>query len=87
MGKLRNHGGDTAVGMAQWIGRKIRHHEPLSEVDDFKTTRQGGQLRVGVVKDEPLKVVYLLGSGQRYEITVREIAAEESVPQLVSVGV
>ena len=87
MGKLRIHDGDTAVGMAQWIGRKIRHHDPLSEVDDFKTTRQGGQLRVGVVKDEPLKVVYLLGGGQRYEITVREIAAEESVPQLVSVGV
>ena len=86
MGKLRNHSGDSAVGMAQWIGRKIRHHDPLSEVDDFKTTRQGGQLRVGVVKDEPLKVIYFLGGGQRYEITVREVEPDEPVKKLVAVG-
>ena len=85
MGKLRNHSGDTAVGMAQWIGRKIRHHDPLSEVDDFKLMR-GAKLRVGIVADQPLQVVYLLGNGQRYEITVREVEPEEEVKKLVAVG-
>ena len=86
MGKLRIHDGDTAVGMAQWIGRKVRHHDPLSEVDDFKTTRQSGHLRVGVVKEEPLKVIYLIGGGQRYGITVREVEPDEPVKKLVAVG-
>ena len=85
MGKLRNHSGDTAVGMAQWIGRKIRHHDPLSEVDDHVIMR-GAKLRVGIVKDQPLQVVYLLWNGQRYEITVREVEPDEPVKKLVAVG-
>jgi hypothetical protein len=81
MGKLRNHGGDTLVGMAQWIGRKIRHHDPLSDVDNFNPVRHGqrGKLRVGIAIDDPMKVVYLLGNGERYAITVRKIDPEEEV--------
>ena len=86
MGKLRNHGGDTVIGMVQWIGRKIRHHDPLSDVDNFVMTRGASQLRVGVVQDDPLKIVYLLKDGRRYEISVREIEASEPVPKLVAVG-
>lgn len=87
MGKLRNHGGDTIIGMAQWLGRKIRHHDPLSEVDSWKPMRAGqNKLRVSVVKDDPSTIVYLLANGARYEIKVREMAADEPEQELVAVG-
>ena len=85
MGKLRNHGGDVGLGLVQFIGRKIRHHDPLAEIDDHVLMR-GAKLRVGVVKNEPLQIVYLLGNGQRYEITVREVEPDEEVKKLVPVG-
>ena len=87
MSKLRNHNGDTTVGMAQWIGRKIRHHDPVSEKDSFRTTRVGQKhMRVGVKKDNPHAVVYLTSDGQRFEITVRAMKPEEGEPLLVAVG-
>jgi len=59
MSKLRNHSGNTTVGMAQWIGRKIRHHDPVSGADDHIKTRAGGQMRVGINAADPLEVVYV----------------------------
>jgi hypothetical protein len=44
------------------------------------------QLRVSVVKDDPTTVIYLLADGSRYEIKVRQMAADEPQQELVAVG-
>lgn len=83
--KLRNGGGNHVHGMAQWIGRKIRHHDPMSEIDDFKAMR-GPRLRVGILKDDPSSVVYCMADGRRFLIEVSEVEVEEVELALVAVG-
>jgi len=89
MSKLRNHSGDVAVGLAQWTGRKIRHHNPAEEVVSLRTVKSGRSLsrKIGINATDPLQVIYLTEKGQRFAITVRELDAAEPTPAMVAVGI
>ena len=86
MSKLRHHNGDPLTGIVQWLGRKIRHHDPLSETVGAKVRGvYNSRKRVAIDVNKPTHVIYSLEDGRRYELTVREMDATEKV-ELVAVG-
>lgn len=46
MAKLRNHKTDIG-GFTQWLGRKCRNHNPLSEAEKRPNGRQSLRVRAG----------------------------------------
>lgn len=62
---------DPEAGIAQWIERKLRNHDPMKKHDKAKTP----------VSDEPRQkatgneVIYTLKDGRRFKITVEELPA------------
>lgn len=102
MGKVRKHIKNDCAGLAQWIGRKVRNHQPMSvreangEVVSTKSKfanpaiqRAGRRMPNGkahLVADDPTKVIYVTGAGRAFELSVREITVEEIPMQLVAVG-
>lgn len=70
-GKLR-HGSDPKAAFLQFIGRKLRNHDPMSLVDGTAAELRYGTMRVGV-DEENSRVIYRTKSGRTYEIQVTEI--------------
>ena len=103
MGKVRpRYEDDVAVGLAQWMGRKLKNHDPLSELGNagrggakhlhrkYRTVKDGapepGVVYCGIVKSLPTSVRYGLEDGRAFQITVREVEPEEAPVELVAVG-
>ena len=101
IGKIRGRYTDEVFGLAQWMGRKLRNHDPMSERDgspgEANKRKQGhryvqdgkvekGIVYCGVVAGSPNVIRYGLIDGRIFEITVREIMDEESTPKLIAVG-
>jgi hypothetical protein len=87
MGKIRERFKDDVEGLAQWVGRKLRNHNPMSQrVGRFSNERGRPRMQVGIIAMDRTKVVYELGDGRRFEMCVREIEADEETPKLVAVG-
>jgi len=84
MGKIRERFKDDVEGLAQWVGRKLRNHNPMSQ--RVGTTRLRPKMVVGIVAFDRTKVVYRLGDGRRFEMSVREVDADEELQKLVAVG-
>ena len=100
MGKIRQHlEKTTVVGLAQWVGRKVRNHDPLSTVDGpgsairkkYRTITDGvlkpKTAYVGLDSLDPSVVLYGLEDGRVFKITVTELAENEgNEAQITSVG-
>ena len=86
MGKIRERFKDDVEGLAQWVGRKLRNHNPMSTRDTASVRRRVASIQVGIVAFDRNKVIYQLGDGRRFEMGVREMEADEELPKLVAVG-
>jgi hypothetical protein len=103
MGKIRPQFGDDVVhGLAQWVGRKLRNHDPLSTVDGNRTTAlavkksyrtvhsdgdaKAGQVYCGLVKTDMRLVRYGLADGRVFQIAIREVTPDEEPVELLEVG-
>jgi hypothetical protein len=87
MGEIRERFKDDVEGLAKWVGRKVRNHNPMSQrVGRFSSERVRPKMQVGIVALDRTKVVYELGDGRRFEMTVREMDHDEELPKLVAVG-
>ncbi len=96
-GKIRTRYDNDLIGFAQWVGRKIRNHDPMSERDTGRGKRtylnqdakpKIGEPFVAMVEhaEEPV-VLYGMGDGRVYEIQVREVRPEAyAKTKLVAVG-
>lgn len=82
-GMLRN-GSTDIERFTQWIGRKIKNHDPLKELD----AQQHGQRRmptvVKVLRDGS-GVIARSSSGRRFEIIVREMDVNEPTRAVVDI--
>ena len=97
-GKLRNSGGDPRVGVAHWLGRKIRNHNPLAELvqrqpKHVALSAQQTNTHDGIVMLKPAEegfefpsVVYRLADGRRFEFAIREIPEDEELGELQEIG-
>lgn len=73
MGKVKNHM-EPITGLTQWIGRKLKNHDPLEGVVEGK----GGKInkRVGVVASTRNQVLYTAPDGRKYMMTVEEVGSD-----------
>ena len=80
--KLRNSGGDPLIGLAQWVARKVRNHDPMAELDAGRaryarvaSKREAGKASVTMVTEgtESPVVLYELADGRMFELQVREV--------------
>jgi hypothetical protein len=55
LGKIRGRYTNDVVGLAQWIGRKLRNHDPLSERDGGAERNAKGKVRHRSMKDGTAK--------------------------------
>ena len=97
-GKLRNSGGDPRVGIAQWVGRKLKNHNPFAELvqrqpKHLALRAQQTNTKDGIVMLKPAEegfefpsVVYRLADGRRFEFAIREIPEDEDVGHLQEIG-
>lgn len=77
MPKLRNAGTDVEM-FVQWLGRKCRNHNPLSELGikgrahlgDRYHAKQPGNL---FVKGEDTSTLVYMANDRAFEITVKEV--------------
>lgn len=84
-GKIRTHFGDDVLGLAQWVGRKVRNHDPMSERDKGRARSNRLEQSPGGVKHgvasvtmvnegvESPVVLYGMADGRLFEIQVREV--------------
>lgn len=72
---------DPVVGLAEWIGRKVRNHDPLHEVVGRNRVRKTTQ--VGIVAGMTDTVFVEAVDGQRFLICVRPLLANEPSPEIV----
>lgn len=93
MGKVREHIKDDVQGLTQWIGRKLRNHNPMSardgKVASIKMTKKPEGYKPAtahLLKDDPRTAVYTLGNGRRFKLQVVEIPAEEELGEMLAVG-
>ena len=102
IGKIRGRYEDDTTGLAQWVARKVRNHDPMSERDGSpgkaNQSKRGkrhvhdvsyatpGVVYCGTVDGKPNSVVYGLSDGRAFEITVRQIPATEKMQKLIAVG-
>ena len=86
MGKIRERFKDDVEGLAQWVGRKLRNHNPMSARDTASVRRRVASIQVGIVAFDRNKVIYALSDGRRFEMSVRELDTDEETPKLVAVG-
>ena len=97
-GKLRNSGGDHRVGVVQWMGRKLRNHNPFAELVQSQpkhVAMRAAQTNThdGFVMLKPAEegfefpsVVYRLADGRRFEFAIREIPEDEELGELQEIG-
>jgi hypothetical protein len=87
--KLRNAGGDPLMGFAQWVGRKVRNHDPMAKIDATIVRAAKSQRGVSIVADDvkaPV-VLYELADGRLFEIQVRQVEpASYAKAKRVAVG-
>jgi hypothetical protein len=100
MGKIREQfAGDMVAGLAQWVGRKLKNHDPMSAMDGgayvrgLKVSRQvqdakvkPGQVYCGIVNGKRDTVRYGLQDGRVFEVTIREVDESEEPVLLTAVG-
>ena len=100
MGKIREQfEGDMVAGLTQWVGRKLKNHDPMSAMDAGATMRgipvprqindakvKPGQVYCGIVKGKRDTVRYGLQDGRVFEVTVREVEDSEEPVLLTAVG-
>lgn len=106
IGKIRGRYASDAVGLTQWIARKFKNHDPMSERDGSPgkavqnkrghrsvkshfgdgTVHSVGEVFCGILASDPHKLRYGLKDGRVFEVTLREVEAEEPAVVLVSVG-
>jgi len=103
MGKIRPQFSEDVVhGLAQWVGRKLRNHDPLSTVDGNRSTQlatkksfrmvhsdgdaKTGQVYCGLVKKDTRLVRYGLADGRVFQIAIREVTPDEDPVELLEVG-
>jgi hypothetical protein len=101
MGKIREQFQDDLVaGLTQWLGRKLKNHDPASALDvgalsarmlkqqrvvaDAKV--RAGHCYCGIVKGKRDTLRYGLEDGRVFELTVREVDEGEDPVFLVAVG-
>lgn len=91
-GKLRNAFNEVE-GLAQFLGRKLRNHNPMSQIDKSDTSNtkfrtNSGTGQIGIPKDDRSKVLYQLKDGRKFEVAIREITDEvEELPDdLLKIG-
>lgn len=80
-GKLRN-ATNTRDALVEWIGRKLRNHDPLEETT--RNMRRGRPKSVLKVLGGCTQDIYYQHGGQRYLITVEE--APEGTEKLIEDG-
>ena len=102
MGKVKSHLGHGSKALTQWVGRKVRNHDPMSAIDvtagghtlrstQHRNVKDGqfvsGAVYCGII-DSPDRstVIYGLANGRRFAITVTELDAEQGKPELVKVA-
>ena len=96
-GKLRNSGGDLRVGVVQWMGRKLRNHNPFAELVERQpkhlalraqqTNTKDGVVMMRAADDEEFpSVIYRLADGRRFEFSVREVGEDEELGKLEAIG-
>jgi hypothetical protein len=79
--QLRNSDGDPIMGLAQWLGRKVRNHDPMLTVDAGRNFRghtystAPSKMNVSIVAEgvEFPVVLYELADGRTIELQVREV--------------
>ena len=83
MPKMRN--GETLISqLANWIARKCRNHNPLSELDLpvdererlpnlYKVKKRAGSREVLLVSDPDRNCIYYHNGSVAFEITVRQV--------------
>lgn len=85
--KLRNADTDLG-GLVQWLGRKLRNHNPMSSRDlapsQIKNTRQ--KMTVGIVMHDPSTIMYNMANGRRFKIKIEEVDDAEPEVELQMVG-
>lgn len=90
MGKIRDRFSNDTEGLAQWVGRKLRNHNPMSERDkgmvEGHRKKVAHGMKTGILADDPTKVVYQMGNGRRFVLSVQEIPEGEELPMVTEVG-
>lgn len=100
MGKIRDQfAGDMVAGLAQWVGRKLKNHDPMSAMDMGSSRREArwqrtvsdakvkpGVCYCGIVKGTRNVVRYGLEDGRVFEVTIREVDESEEPVLLTAVG-
>lgn len=76
---------DAVKGLTQWIGRKVRNHQPLKEL---MPTGMSGKETLGITTTLSSEdTVYLrMGDGRKFAIIVTEVTEQVEPAQLVKVG-
>jgi hypothetical protein len=101
IGKIRGrYLGDTE-GLAQWVARKIKNRDPMSERDGSpgqavknkvgrRFVKDGqhtrGAVYCGMIDGEPTRLIYGLEDGRIFEMSVREVNPSEAKRKLIAVG-
>lgn len=78
MGKVRSHIEDDAEALAEWVARKLKNHDPMSDrakVD--KSDRRWAGERT-TLNQENATVVYQTDDGGMYRITVETLEERPS---------
>lgn len=76
--KLRN-ASDEMGGLAQWLGRKLKNHHPMSSVDTKKVGSPSTPKEVGIIASRQDTVLYRLNNERVFEITIREVVGDEQI--------
>lgn len=81
MGKIHDGYPNGQTALAQWVKRKLKNHDPMSEVDAYIPANQVHPAfkKLGRVKlhKERACVHYLLDNGDAYLITVEKTSPEK----------
>lgn len=77
MGKVKEAFTDDGAGLAEWVYRKLRNHDPLSARDKAKG------LRSAFVTKDPLVVRYATADGRCFEVAVRQVPPNELIKEKV----
>lgn len=97
MGKVRDTIKSDKKAIAQWVGRKLCNHNPMEHRDakgagkvisrnhaPMLTREQ--KAGAWLVADIDGNVLYQMKNGRRFMIEIREMEADEAIPELEVVG-
>jgi hypothetical protein len=87
MGKVKTKISNDAEAIAEWVGRKLVNHDPMSVREKPSKTKVAQDMRDRIRETRKVKfpapqsVTYALDNGQVFLITVEEIVGDESEPE------